>query len=136
MVRKMDAGSDSLLAKTKYHAEGLTDEETEDLIYLLSNCFELADGFIEYININYKDNILRAEGLVFDRAPKYFNSRLFYDEKSLMVISSIKNGDEEPYSVTDTFYFEPDNIEVVSSTPIMENKVIRVIDYINEHRKL
>ncbi len=116
--------------------EGLSFSDAQEVSYFLKNCLELSEGNFNYLKIKYKDGLLQAQGLDFDRAIKYFESRLFYDGKSLAIFTTIKEGEEEPYSVTDTFYFLPDNIEVVSSTPFMEQKVSRTIEYISLHRKL
>ena len=117
--------------------QGVTDEEAYKLTYFILNCLDIADGELENLYINYSNGLLTASGCILDRVLKYFSCRLDYDGNSLTIISNIKEG-EESYNTTDTFYFEPDNILVVSNLPGMdkESKIKREISYISEHRKI
>ena len=117
--------------------DGITEEEAEKLSYFILNCLDIADGTLENLYINYSNGLLLASGSILDRVVKNFSCRIDYDGNSLTIISNIKEG-EESYNTTDTFYFEPDNILVVSNLPGMdkESKIKREISYISEHRKI
>lgn len=133
----------NLLPKINY--SGMLEEEAHDLVYLLKNCFSLSEGELLEINLCYDNGLLSIQGIIKDRAFIVFNCTGLYDGSSLTIISNIKEGsginnirnnDCESYSTTDTFYFEADNIKVVSINPAFKAPEVRMIDYISAHRKI
>lgn len=110
-------------------------EEIKGLRNIINNLYAFQGCQITKVKFSNNDGIVLAIGEALrDFSPIRFHSTCAYDGKSLMVKSSISEVNMEPYNSIDTFYFEPDEIKVVSAIATESEPQVRTIPYVSSHR--
>lgn len=129
----------------KVSYSGLTAEEAEGLIYLMQNCYSIADSEIKEIVLNNNEGNLNIQGIARDQGFIAFRSRVTHEDNVVQFLSKIytgetladlKDGKGEYWQSIDTFYFEPDEIRVVCANPSFKEYITRYIPHFGNERKM
>lgn len=117
--------------------KGFYETEKEPFKYYISNCIELVDCDILSFHAIYHNGRTEVSGKAFDRTEKSFYCVCSFDDEkaTLQVITTITYSDGEEKNAIDTFYFNEDEVIVVSqskefgqyerSIPIFSNSLVR-----------
>lgn len=98
--------------------KGFNEEEKDSFKYYISNCIELVDCDILTFYAIYHNGRTYVEGIGKDRSEKrYFCECSFDDVKNvLQVITTITYSDNEHKNAIDTFYFDGDEVLIISES--------------------